>query len=219
MAIGISKMLGIKLDPNFNKPYMSKNPIEFWRRWHMSLTRWLKDYIYIPLGGRGKNKAEQYRNIMVVFAFSGLWHGANWTYLFWGILNGFYFLAYLLYRKIAKPGKPNNRFTIKSIPTIVFWCGLIALSRVLFRSPDLETAMSFFGQLLGPVSPYVSLLGGFAMLGFGILMLFEWFRSEAVYPVIFKQAIFQLAVTIVLTICIYFFAEFGNGSEYIYFNF
>lgn len=88
MALGVSKMMGINLTPNFKYPYFARNIQEFWRRWHISLTSWFTDYVYIPLGGNRCCKARVYFNIIVVFALSGLWHGQNITYLYWGVYNG-----------------------------------------------------------------------------------------------------------------------------------
>lgn len=90
IALGASKIMGIELINNFNAPYLSCNIFEFWRKWHVSLSSWLRDYIYIPLGGNRKGKSRKYLNILLTFAVSGLWHGANWTYLLWGTLHGVY---------------------------------------------------------------------------------------------------------------------------------
>ena len=89
IAIGTAKLFGIRLTRNFNNPYFSRNMAEFWRKWHISLMSWFRDYIYIPLGGNRINKRKTIRNILIVFAISGLWHGANWTYLVWGLYHAF----------------------------------------------------------------------------------------------------------------------------------
>lgn len=99
MAIGVAKIFGYDLTRNFNLPYASKNPTEFWRRWHISLSEWLRDYLYIPLGGNRKGKVHQYCNLMITMLLGGLWHGASWTFVFWGLYHG---IALVLH-KIAKP--------------------------------------------------------------------------------------------------------------------
>ena len=96
IAIGTGRLLGFNLLPNFKTPYFSRNIAEFWRRWHISLTTWFKDYVYIPLGGSRVSKIMQLRNVFIIFLISGVWHGANWTYLFWGGLNAIYFIPSLL---------------------------------------------------------------------------------------------------------------------------
>jgi D-alanyl-lipoteichoic acid acyltransferase DltB (MBOAT superfamily) len=125
IAIGSAKTLGIHLMQNFNAPYISKSISEFWRRWHISLSSWFKDYVYIPLGGNRKHKI---RNILIVFILSGLWHGAAWTYVIWGLLHGIY-IAIESYWK-----KPFNLVT-----TYI----LVLLTWVFFRAPDLHTALIY----------------------------------------------------------------------------
>lgn len=93
IAMGAAKMLGVQLMDNFNAPYLSLSCSEFWRRWHISLSTWFRDYVYIPLGGNRRGKLRKYINLMITFGVSGLWHGANWTYVIWGLLNGFYQVA------------------------------------------------------------------------------------------------------------------------------
>jgi len=90
IAIGAARVLGFNLVENFNRPYSSRSPAEFWKRWHISLSTWFRDYVYIPLGGSRVGRARHYLNLLATFAIRGLWHGANWTYIFWGLLNGMY---------------------------------------------------------------------------------------------------------------------------------
>ena len=88
MAIGLGRMFGFHFPENFNYPYISKSITEFWRRWHISLSTWFKDYVYIPLGGNRVSRYKQIRNILIVWLLTGIWHGANWTFLIWGLLFG-----------------------------------------------------------------------------------------------------------------------------------
>ena len=90
IAIGAAKIMGFELMENFNTPYFASSIRDFWRRWHISLSTWLRDYVYIPLGGSRCSKARKYFNLFLTFLISGLWHGANWTYVMWGALHGFY---------------------------------------------------------------------------------------------------------------------------------
>ncbi len=99
MALGMSKLFGLDLLRNFNFPYFSRDIAEFWRRWHISLSSWFRDYVYIPLGGSKVSKWGQVRNVFVIFLLSGFWHGANWTYIAWGFINAMYFLPLLLLKK------------------------------------------------------------------------------------------------------------------------
>ena len=102
MAIGVSRLLGFDLKQNFNKPYFSRNIAEFWRRWHISLSTWFRDYLYIPLGGSRVAPIFKVRNVFAVFLISGFWHGANWTFIFWGFIHAVYFLPLLLNNKNRK---------------------------------------------------------------------------------------------------------------------
>lgn len=95
IARGVSKLLGFDLMVNFNKPYIATNISDFWRRWHISLSTWFRDYLYIPLGGNRTKPLRNYMNLMIVFLVSGLWHGANWTFVIWGALHGFFQVIYV----------------------------------------------------------------------------------------------------------------------------
>ena len=88
MALGLARMFGFRLPENFDRPYASRSITEFWRRWHMSLSRWFRDYLYIPLGGNRGSSRQTYRNLILVFLATGLWHGANWTFVAWGAYHG-----------------------------------------------------------------------------------------------------------------------------------
>ena len=103
IAIGSARLLGFELRQNFAFPYFSRDIAEFWRRWHISLTSWFKDYVYIPLGGSRGSTLNQIRNVFIIFLLSGFWHGANWTFIAWGALNALYFIPLLLARKKPQP--------------------------------------------------------------------------------------------------------------------
>lgn len=137
MALGIGNMLGITLPENFNSPYKSCSVSEFWRNWHITLYRFLQKYIYFPLGGSRKGKTRQYRNILIVFLVSGLWHGANWTFIIWGLLQG----VAILWENI-KPFKIKHKF-VSWICTFSF----TVLSFSIFRSDNLTQAKMLFQKL------------------------------------------------------------------------
>jgi len=143
MAIGIGQLLGFKIRENFNRPYFARSASEFWRKWHMSLTSWLIDYIYIPLGGNRCSKLRHLFNTLVVFIICGFWHGANWTFVFWGLYNG-------VLVTINKGEKKNNikidknELNISVFFKISVTFILITLGWVVFRSENLLQALSFF---------------------------------------------------------------------------
>jgi D-alanyl-lipoteichoic acid acyltransferase DltB (MBOAT superfamily) len=147
IAIGIAKLFGINLMTNFRTPYFSRNIAEFWRRWHISLSTWFRDYVYIPLGGSKKSKKVTVRNIFVIFIVSGFWHGANWTYVTWGLLNAFYFLPIFLMKKNRKylVIESNNSFlpNLKEISSILLTFMLTTFAWIFFRAKTMNDAFGF----------------------------------------------------------------------------
>jgi len=144
MAIGLGRMLGFNFPENFNQPYRSRSITEFWRRWHMTLSRWFRDYVYIPLGGNREGPWRTYRNLMIVFALCGLWHGAASTFLVWGVYHGVLLIAERLYRE---------RFGDRS-GGLLAWATtllLVMIGWVFFRCATLPDAFHFIGVLFGLV--------------------------------------------------------------------
>jgi alginate O-acetyltransferase complex protein AlgI len=147
MAIGLGRMFGFIIPKNFASPYLSENITDFWRRWHISLSTWLRDYLYIPLGGNQKGPRRTYFNLIVVMLLGGLWHGANWTFLVWGAYHGS-LLAFERWR-----GKQSAYERLPHAARVAVTFVLVLFSWVLFRSPDLSHAISYFGAMFGAVPP------------------------------------------------------------------
>lgn len=152
IAIGTSKLFGIKLMRNFNVPYFSRDIAEFWRRWHISLTTWFRDYIYIPLGGSRCSKAKIIRNTFVIFLVSGLWHGANWTFIAWGAYHAILFLPLILFQKNRKYrdviAEDRVLPNIKEIAMMLGTFFLVVLGWVIFRSETIGKSMDFMRGML-----------------------------------------------------------------------
>lgn len=157
MAVGLARIFGFKFPENFNYPYISSSIKEFWRRWHMSLSSWFRDYVYIPLGGNRVSLIRQYFNLVIVFFLCGLWHGASWSFVFWGMFHGFFLvfervkIGQLFLTKLPKLGR--NFYTL--LVVMIGW--------VFFRSANLGYAFGFlktmfFGNNIEQISPKVSLL-------------------------------------------------------------
>ncbi len=142
MAIGLGKMLGFDFMKNFDYPYTSKSITEFWRRWHISLSSWFKEYVYIPLGGNRGGTAKTIRNLMIVWALTGLWHGAAWNFIFWGIYYG---LIICLEKYVFQKYLDRLPGILRHIYTMV----LVMIGWVLFFSPSLGSAMTYIGNLFG----------------------------------------------------------------------
>jgi alginate O-acetyltransferase complex protein AlgI len=145
MAIGLGRMLGFRLPENFARPYSSTTITEFWRRWHMSLSRWFRDYVYIPLGGNRYGTARTYRNLVIVFVLVGFWHGANWTFLVWGLYHG---ALLVIERRFELGGMPDGRLArlCRRALTVL----LVVVGWVFFRSADLGQAFTMLGHMLVP---------------------------------------------------------------------
>lgn len=134
MAIGIGRMLGFHFSENFDRPYISKSISEFWRRWHVSLSSWFRDYIYIPLGG---NRSHVYRNLFIVFLLTGVWHGVAWNYIFWGVYNGFF----ILLERFLK-----NK---KNISSHIYTLLIVNIGWVFFRADTIIDAIKYLGTMFG----------------------------------------------------------------------
>jgi len=174
MAIGVSKILGFDFKPNFNLPYISRNVSEFWKRWHISLSSWFQDYLYIPLGGNRKGKVRTYINLMLVMLISGLWHGAGWTFIAWGALHG---VASCVNRAFGEKLKAlgswvNGAFTF--IFVTLFW--------VVFRADSFPTAVKvwtgMFTAHTGINQPYTWSFFAIACLIVGTIV--AWLHSKEI---------------------------------------
>ncbi|MTI29525.1 MBOAT family O-acyltransferase, partial [Xanthovirga aplysinae] len=224
IAIGLSRMMGYDLMENFKLPYFSKSVTEFWRRWHISLSSWLKDYLYIPLGGSRKGNIFTYRNLMTTMLLGGLWHGASWNFVIWGGLNGLFLsIEKGLYKRNIVFRGHTETLLYKVIR--VFICfNLICLSWVFFRAETLQQATDILKSIF-------SFQGGvtikdtsvFANLCFGLmgLLFVEYFliRKKSLYSIVNEKGeIWASAFCGVLIIFILLFGV-SNGSQFIYFQF
>ena len=168
IAMGAAKMLGVDLMENFNTPYLSLSTAEFWRRWHISLSSWFRDYVYIPLGGNRKGQARKYLNLMITFGASGLWHGANWTFVVWGLLNGLYQIIGSLLMPLRRSfvrlfGLNENSLGHRAL-RILFTFGLITVSWVFFRASSISMALSMLRSCMY-LRPWMLFDGSLFMLG------------------------------------------------------
>lgn len=227
IAIGVSKLFGFKLMTNFDKPYFSRNISEFWGRWHISLQKWFIDYIYIPLGGSREGRYKTFRNILIVFSISGLWHGANWTFVVWGIYHACLlillnvFVQKRKYRQIVAYGNifPTFKEGAQMISTFV----LVVLGWVLFRATSINEAYQYFEGIFDVSLFSIPKFWGvsniealFSVLFIAILIVLEWFTREKEYPMK-GHGQMQAILCAFVILLIYFFGL--DSSGFIYFQF
>ena len=142
MAMAVARLLGFDLINNFNHPYLAASITDFWKRWHISLTKWLTTHVYIAMGGNRCSKFKQYWNILVTFFVSGIWHGANWTYILWGTIHG----IFQIIEKALGLQKCEGSWLVR-IPRMVITFRIVNFAWILFRSPDISTANSFIARI------------------------------------------------------------------------
>ncbi|RHX95744.1 membrane-bound O-acyltransferase family protein [Leptospira yasudae] len=221
IAIGTAKILGIDLMRNFDRPYFSSSVSEFWGRWHISLSSWFRDYVYIPLGGNRVSTFRHIRNLLIVFALSGIWHGANWTFVIWGVLNGIYLASEVLWKRYITEKTPKG-FWFRWIGVIVTF-HLVLLSWVYFRANSVSTAHLILqrifdftnGEGLDLIVEFQKKAGVFAIVVFLLLEgLFPfWERTKEGWKKYGDWAVAGIFITLIFTGGVFY------GSSFIYFQF
>ena len=150
MAVGLARMFGIRLPYNFNSPYQATSIIEFWRRWHMTLSRWLRDYLYIPMGGGRRGSARRYANLMMTMMLGGLWHGAAWPFVFWGALHGLFLSINHLWHGLARwAARRGWRLELGRVPAQVLTLLAVTLAWVFFAAPSFSAAIAVLAGMAG----------------------------------------------------------------------
>jgi alginate O-acetyltransferase complex protein AlgI len=230
IALGTARLFGIDLLRNFAFPYFSRDIAEFWRRWHISLSTWFRDYLYIPLGGSKGGMWYKIRNTFIIFLVSGFWHGANWTFIVWGLLNALFIMPSIVFNtnrnnlEIVAKGKLLP--TIKEFLAIVFTFSLTVLAWIFFRSNTVEQAFRYISKIFSKTFlsiPNIKLdtydKSIFILIIFFIII--EWMGREQEYALARvmpnKPKAFRWAFYYLLIVIIFIFA--GSNQEFIYFQF
>lgn len=222
MAIGLSKFFGFDFKPNFDHPYTATSVQDFWRKWHISLSQWFRDYLYIPLGGNRVDKNTYIRNIFIVWFCTGLWHGANWTFILWGLYYGCLLLLekFFLREKLEKLPKP-----ISHIYTLL----VVLIGWVFFMSPNITTAFSTLGKMIGiGATTFANNQAKFMLKSYFILFVLAILLSTKVYDriqiFVYNQYKMKAVYTtwtiyiILLIVCIAFIVG-GTYHSFLYFAF
>ncbi|HMJ69480.1 MAG TPA: MBOAT family O-acyltransferase [Cyclobacteriaceae bacterium] len=220
---------------NFAFPYFSRDIAEFWRRWHISLSTWFRDYVYIPLGGSKGTTGVKIRNTFIVFILSGLWHGANWTFVMWGLLNAIYFLPLLLTNKnrdnldiIGQHHAPR----VRELVSMIFTFALTVFAWIFFRSESLTHAFNYIGSMFYGLSMRASYIQtiifivgtigyGFPLILFSFIMI-EWLGRKNEYAIaslgsIVKARVLRYGLYYSIVIIIFWFIQ--EEQQFIYFQF
>jgi len=230
IAIGTSRLFGFNLKQNFASPYFSRNIAEFWRRWHISLSSWFRDYVYIPLGGSRGGNGKTIRNIFIVFIVSGFWHGANWTFIVWGALNAIYFLPIFLtnnnrnYLTIVAKGKYFP--TLKEIFLMLSTFILTTFAWIFFRAENIQHAINYILKIMSSSlfnMPYFMGIrkAGMVLILIVFFLIIEWLGREQQYAIkkfeFINSKLFKWGFYYFIAILIFLYG--AKSNDFIYFQF
>jgi len=223
IAIGVARLFGFDLMTNFRFPYFSKSIPEFWRRWHISLSTWFRDYLYIPLGGSRGSLLFKIRNIFIIFLVSGLWHGANWTFVIWGGIHAALYLPTLMSTS-AKTKVSDTSLGIRQIPSLLLTFAMVMLAWVFFRAADLTQAIEYLSGIVQFSSFKLKLFAGTSKM-----LLFSMIVTLAIVAMLFfeyrafrkgrAEVKLNFLTTLLVFLMILLFGVFKNPSDFIYFQF
>jgi len=225
IALGTSKLFGIDLLKNFNYPYFSRDIAEFWRRWHISLSSWFRDYLYIPLGGSKGNKLFQIRNIFIIFLVSGFWHGANMTYVAWGFINALYFLPLLVLNRNRKNvddfSLGLNFESFRTVLNILMTFSITCFAWIFFRSKTIHDALCYITRIFENSefsSQYFSIerYNYELLVLVAIFILVEWNNRHKIEPISGNYSWFKFGLCIAAILAL---GVFSDIKEFIYFQF
>ena len=230
IAIGTARLFGFNLMQNFAFPYFSRDIAEFWRRWHISLSTWFRDYLYIPLGGSRGTNYFKIRNVFIIFLVSGFWHGANWTFIIWGGLNALYFLPIMLLNKnkintdVVAKGK--HLPSVREVLSITLTFSLTTFAWIFFRAEDIHHAISYLSDIIHPsiltlpelITPKLEMI--YTILCVFILVLFEWMNRDKIHALDIANynKSNRWVLYLIIIIMIITFGSF-NQNSFIYFQF
>ena len=236
MAIGIALLFNIRLPFNFDSPYKATSIIDFWRRWHMTLSRFLRDYLYIPLGGSRKGTVRRYLNLLLTMVLGGLWHGAGWTFVAWGTLHGFYLMVNHLWRAcFPNPSQYWLGMRLRSLLSGALTFAAVVVAWVLFRSYDFAHALvmlkAMFGIASRPITLHAVLHGNLLMLipasGKDLMKLlvpalaWVWLLPNSMRLKFYEGNLFLGLLQALVVVCAMIFSidQFGSYSPFLYFQF
>ncbi len=220
MAIGLGKMFGFDFLENFNYPYIAKNVSDFWRRWHISLGSWFRDYIYIPLGGNRVENIKVYRNLFVVWLITGIWHGASWNFIIWGL----YFGSFIMLERMGLQ-KILNRFP--SYVQHIYLLLVVLIGWVIFSQPSLKDVVQYLKVMFGLTQlPFINGYTTFYLKEYAILLVLAFIGSVPLLKILKKMKYTQYILHLIRPLAIYLafiltiiYMVNSTFNPFIYFNF
>jgi alginate O-acetyltransferase complex protein AlgI len=233
IALGTARLFGIDLLRNFAYPYFSRDIAEFWRRWHISLSSWFRDYLYIPLGGSKVSTAVKIRNTLIIFIVSGFWHGANWTFIVWGLLNAIYIIPSIVFKtnrnNLDIVAQERTFPTFKELLSILLTFSLTCFAWIFFRAENMSSALAYIAKIFSAsffTVPSIKLLVPAInplnlLLLLVVFILVEWIGRREQYALakleIKMPRLFRWSIYYVIILAMYYFT--GNSQQFIYFQF
>jgi alginate O-acetyltransferase complex protein AlgI len=229
IAIGTARLFGFNLMRNFAFPYFSRDIAEFWRRWHISLSTWFRDYVYIPLGGSRGSSWNKVRNILIIFVVSGFWHGANWTFIIWGALNALYFIPLMLAKRNRQHTDQVAESTFlpsfRELFQMLLTFGLTTIAWIFFRAESLSHAFNYLHVMFSKTlfrAP--EMMPWEQLIMIGLLVAVEWIQRKKqhaleFYPSAKKLKVLRWSAYTALLLMIYFLGDYSTEYEFIYFQF
>jgi alginate O-acetyltransferase complex protein AlgI len=224
MALGTAKMLGFDLPVNFNMPYIAISITDFWRRWHISLSSWLRDYLYIPLGGNRKGEARTYANLLITMALGGLWHGASWHFVIWGVLHGLGLAMHKLWMKVRKTDG-NNAAPGGLVSQVLGWALtylFVCIGWVFFRAQSEGDALLCLQKMVGTASGGLLWVSGWLCLWAPVVIaahaLGWWWQKREVKPMLNLNKFGHLVLLFSWLLGLFFLSS-ATSTPFIYFQF
>lgn len=216
MAIGLGKILGFHFPENFNYPFISKSITEFWRRWHMSLGTWFRDYVYIPLGGNRVSEIKWLRNILIVWLLTGFWHGAAWNFVVWGMLFG---VLLILEKKWLLKFLDRSKTASHVYVTII-----VIISFVIFNADNMREALTYIGNMFGMGDiPFISAECIYYIRSYGVMILLACFGSTPIVNKVFKgrkiAEVLEIPFLLLLMVIMTAYLVDGSFNPFLYFRF
>lgn len=220
IAIGLSRIFGFDLMLNFRFPYLAQNINDFWKRWHISLSSWFRDYVYIPLGGSRVSTWVSFRNVLIVFLVSGFWHGANWTFIIWGLIHGILYVPFFF----MKPHQDLHEHSIlKNLPKIFLTFTVVCLGWIFFRADSLSQAVNYIGLMftnegssnfIFEANKRKIILGIVMLCIMGMMIIEGYYESKQR-----KEVLLPSWSLVLIVLFIFYFGGFKNHESFIYFQF